>query len=205
MKKLLIFVICIVLLSACGKLKEAKETMDAVKQFAETAGDVSEVAKSLEDIDIEKVKLTEKEVKKFYSGVKKLNDKYPDIHFQIATMAAIEASMAGKDLKDIISKEMDIPFDEYSKLSAVIMYADATGAAYEMSKAMYEHMRVSHESLTNMLATQLSEEERKNLEQELENIKKEIKDMETEMSKEEYNIVKENYEIIKKVKEELEL
>jgi len=205
MKKLLIFVICIVLLSACGKLKEAKETMDAVKQFAETAGDVSEVAKSLEDIDIEKVKLTEKEVKKFYSGVKKLNDKYPDIHFQIATMAAIEASMAGKNLKEIISKEMDISFDEYSKLSVVITYAAAVGVGYEMTKSFYEQTKASRDELKKALNNTLTEEEKKNLEEQIENIEKSITELEEEMKKEEYNIVKENYEIIKKVKDELEL
>ncbi len=205
MKKIIIFSVVISLtLLSCGKMKEAKEAMNAAKKVYDAAGDVAETAKSLEDIDVEKVKLNEKEVKKFYIAINKLNEKYPDIHFQIATIAAVEASMAGKDLKSIIKKETNIPFDEYSQLSAITAYVEMVGIGYEMTTAILEQTKESHLVLKEKLGQAVSEEEKKQLEKQIKDIEQSISDMKEEMKKEEFKIVKENFRIIKKVKEELE-
>lgn len=204
-KVLLIGIAILIVLTACGKIKEAKKTMDAVKDVAKSGSDLMEAAQHLEDLEVEKVKLQEKDVKKFFKAIKSVEEKYPDIHFQVAAMAAIEANMAGKDLKEIVTKEMDLSFEEYSKLSAVITYATAVGAGYEMSMSIYNQMIESEETLKQTLAGVLSDEEKAELETQIAEVKKSIQEMEEEMKEEEFVILKDNYEIIKKVNEELDL
>lgn len=206
MKKiLLISIVILIVFTACGKIKEAKKTMDAVKDVAKSGSDLMEAAQYLEDLEVEKVKLQEKDVKKFFKAIKSVEEKYPDIHFQVAAMAAIEANMAGKDLKEIVTKEMDLSFEEYSKLSAVIAYATAVGVGYEMSMSIYKQMIESEETLKQTLAGVLSDEEKAELETQIAEVKKNIQEMEEEMKKEEFVILKDNYEIIKRVNEELDL
>jgi hypothetical protein len=204
-KVLLISIAILILFTACGKIKEAKKTMDAVKKVSEMGKDMVETSKHLEDLEIEKVKLQEKDVKKFFKAIKSVEEKYPDIHFQVAAMAVIEANMAGKDLKEIVTKEMDLSFEEYSKLSAVITYATAVGAGYEMSMSIYNQMIESEETLKQTLAGVLSDEEKAELETQIAEVKKSIEELEEEMKKEEFVILKKNYEIIKKVNEELDM
>ena len=204
-KVLLIGIAILIVLTACGKIKEAKKTMDAVKDVAKSGSDLMEAAQHLEDLEVGKVKLQEKDVKKFFKAIKSVEEKYPDIHFQVAAMAAIEANMAGKDLKEIVTKEMDLSFEEYSKLSAVITYATAVGAGYEMSMSIYNQMIESEETLKQTLAGVLSDEEKAELETQIAEVKKSIQEMEEEMKEEEFVILKDNYEIIKKVNEELDL
>jgi len=204
-KVILISISVLIVLTACGKIKEAKKTMDAVKKVAEVGKDLTETAQHLEDLEVEKVKLQEKDVKKFFKAIKSVEEKYPDIHFQVSTVATIEANLAGKDLKEIVTKEMDLSFEDYSKLSIVITYATAAGAGYEMSLAIYNQMIESEETLKQTLAGVLSDEEKAELETQIAEVKKSIKEMEEEMEKEEFVILKDNYEIIKKVNEELDL
>ena len=204
-KVLLIGIAILIVLTACGKIKEAKKTMDAVKDVAKSGSDLMEAAQHLEDLEVGKVKLQEKDVKKFFKAIKSVEEKYPDIHFQVAAMAAIEANMAGKDLKEIVTKEMDLSFEEYSKLSAVITYATAVGAGYEMSMSIYNQMIESEETLKQTLAGVLSDEEKAELETQIAEVKKSIQEIEEEMKEEEFVILKDNYEIIKKVNEELDL
>ncbi len=206
MKKiLLISIVILIVFTACGKIKEAKKTMNAVKDVAKSGSDLMEAAQYLEDLEVEKVKLQEKDVKKFFKAIKSVEEKYPDIHFQVAAMAAIEANMAGKDLKEIVTKEMDLSFEEYSKLSAVIAYATAVGVGYEMSMSIYKQMIESEETLKQTLAGVLSDEEKAELKTQIADVKESIQEMEEEMKKEEFVILKDNYEIIKKVNEELDL
>ena len=204
-KVLLISISILIVFTACGKIKEAKKTMDAVKKVSEMGKDMVETSKHLEDLEIEKVKLQEKDVKKFFKAIKSAEEKYPDIHFQVASLAVIEANMAGKDLKEIVTKEMDLSFEEYSQLSAVIVYSTAAGVGYEMSMSIYNQMIESEETLKQTLAGVLSDEEKAELETQIAEVKKSIKEMEEEMKKEEFVILKDNYEIIKKVNEELDM
>lgn len=204
-KVLLISIAILIVLTACGKIKEAKKTMDAVKDLAKSGSDLVEAAQHLEDLEVEKVRLQEKDVKKFFKAIKSVEEKYPDIHFQVAAMATIEANLAGKDLKKIVTKEMDLSFKEYSQLSAVITYATVAGAGYEMSMSIYNQMIESEEALKQTLAGVLSDEEKAELEVQIAEVKKSIEELEEEMKKEEFVILKDNYEIIKKVNEDLDL
>ena len=206
MKNIIILVIfAALLLAGCGKLDDAKKAMKAVKQIAEIAEDTADSFKDLDEDEIKKIRLNEKEVRSFFSNVSKLKKKYPDIHFQVAQVALMEAIGTGENLKDIINKEMSIPFDEYTKLSTVITLAEASGAGLQLSKAMYEQMVLGKEALEFQLVETLTSEEKAELEKALAEVEQEIKDFEKEMNSDEYANIKHNYELILKIREELEI
>jgi hypothetical protein len=206
MKKIFVFVIFTSLLFiGCGKLKEAKKAMNAVKQIAEIAEDTADSFMDLDEDEIKKIKLSKKEVKSFFDNIEDIKEKYPDIHFQVAQVAFVEAVGAGKNLKDIVNKEMDISFKEYTRLSTVITFAEATGAGLQLSKSMYEQMINGKETLESQLNAVLSAEEKQELETALDEIKKEIKDFEKEMNSDDFVNIKYNYDLVRKIKEELDI
>jgi len=189
--------------AGCGKLDDAKKAMNAVKQAAEIVEGTVDSFKDLDETEIKKIKLKEKEVKSFFENVIKIKDKYPDFHFQVAQVALIEAVSADENLKDIVNKEMNISFGEYTKLSTVITYAEATGAGLQLSKAMYEQMLLGKETLESQLNTVLTSEEKEELEKALSETKQGIKDFEKEMDSDEYANIKHNYDLVLKIKKDL--
>ena len=206
MKKIIIlFIFATLLFAGCGKLDDAKKAMNAVKQIAEIAEDTADSFKDMDEDEIKKIKLKEKDVKSFFENVTKIKDKYPDIHFQVAQVALIEAIGAGENLKDIVNKEMNISFDEYVRLSSIITLAEVSGAGIELSKAMYEQMVLSKDALENELNTVLTAEEKEEIEKALVDAKQGIEDFEKEMNSDEYANIKHNYDLIFKIKEELDI
>jgi hypothetical protein len=206
MKNIIILMILATLIfTGCGKLDDAKKAMNAVKQVAEMAEDTSDSFKDMDEEEVKKIKLKEKEIKSFFENVTKLKDKYPDIHFQIAQVALIEAIGTGENLKDIVNKEMNLSFDEYIRLSTVITLAEASGAGLELSKAMYEQMILGKETLEFQLNAVLTAEEKEELEKALNEAKQEIENFEKEMNSDEYANIKHNFELIMKVREDLDI
>ncbi len=206
MKNIIILMIFATLIFAgCGKLDDAKKAMNAVKQVAELAEDTADSFKNMDEDEIKKIKLKEKEVKTFFENVTKIKDKYPDIHFQVAQVALIEAIGAGENLKDIVNKEMNMSFDEYLRLSSVITLAEISGAGIELSKAMYEQMIIGKEALEIQLNAVLTAEEKEELEKALTEAKQELEDFEKEMDSDEYANIKHNFELILKIREDLDI
>ncbi|MBT3756331.1 MAG: hypothetical protein HOD64_06995 [Candidatus Cloacimonetes bacterium] len=206
MKNIIILMILATLIfTGCGKLDDAKKAMNAVKQVAEMAEDTSDSFKDMDEEEVKKIKLKEKEIKSFFENVTKLKDKYPDIHFQVAQVALIEAIGTGENLKDIVNKEMNLSFDEYIRLSTVITLAEASGAGLELSKAMYEQMILGKETLEFQLNAVLTAEEKDELEKALNEAKQEIENFEKEMNSDEYANIKHNFELIMKVREDLDI
>ena len=206
MKKIIILVIfATLLLAGCGKLDDAKKAMNAVKQAAEVVKSTADSFKDLDEDEIKKIKLNEKEVRTFFDNVAKIKEKYPDIHFQVAQVALIEAISAGENLKDIVNKEMNISFDDYTRLSTVITFAEATGMGFQLSKAMHEQMILGKETLESQLGTLLTSEQKEELEKALAEAKQEIEEFEKEMNSDEYANIKHNYDLVLKIKEELDI
>ncbi len=206
MKKIIILVIfASLLIVGCGKLDKAKKAIDTVKQVAEIAEDTAESFKDMDEEEIKKIKLKEKEVISFFKNITKIKDKYPDIHFQVAQVAFLEAIGVGKDLKDIVNKEMSMSFEEYTRLSTVITFAEATGVGLQLSEAMYEQMLLGKETLESRLKAFPSAEEKEELEKALAEAEQEIEKFEEEMNKDEFANIKHNYDLILKIKEEMDI
>ncbi len=195
----------LLILTGCGKIDDAKKAMNAVKQIAEIAEDTADSFMDLDEDEIKKIKLSKKEVKSFFKNIENIKEKYPDIHFQVAQVAFVEAIGAGKNLKDIVNKEMNISFKEYTRLSTVITFAEATGAGLQLSKSMYEQMINGKETLESQLNAVLSAEEKQELETALDEVKKEIKDFEKEMNSDDFANIKYNFDLVRKIKEELDI
>ncbi|MCD6176229.1 MAG: hypothetical protein J7K29_00155 [Candidatus Cloacimonetes bacterium] len=206
MKNIIILIIFTTLLFAgCGKLDDAKKAMKAVKQVAEIAEDTADSFKDLDEDEIKKIKLKEKEVRSFFENVIKIKEKYPDIHFQVAQVALMEAIGAGENLKDIVNKEMNISFDEYVRISTVITFSKATGLGSQLSKTMYEQMVLAKEALDSQLGGILTSEEKEELEKALAEVKQEMKELEKEMNSDENANIIHNCDLVLKVKKELNI
>lgn len=206
MKNTIILVIFATLLVVgCGKFDEAKKSVNSIKQVAEIANDTADSFKNLDEDEIKKIKLKEKEVKSFFNNITKIKDKYPDIHFQVAQVAFIEAIGAGENLKDIVNREMNISFDEYTRLSTVITFVEATGIGLQLSKAMYEQMLLGKETLESQLDAFPNVEEKEELEKALSKAEQEIEEFEKEMNNDEYVNIKHNYDLILKIKKEMNI
>ena len=202
---IILIIFTTLLFAGCGKIDEAKKAMNAVKQIAEIAEDTADSFKDLDEDEIKKIKLKEKEVRSFFENVIKINEKYPDIHFQVAQVALIEAIGAGENLKDIVNKEMNISFDEYARISTVITFSEATGLGSQLSKTMYEQMVLAKEALDSQLGGILTSEEKAELEKSLTEVKHEMKELEKEMNSDENANIIHNYDLVLKIREELDI
>ena len=206
MKKIInLIIFATLLLAGCGKLDDAKKAMKAVKQISEIAEDTADSFKDLDEDEIKRIKLKEKEVVSFFNNVAKVKEKYPDIHFQVAQVALIEAIGAGENLRDIVNKEMNISFDEYARISTVITFSEATGLGSQLSKTMYEQMVLAKEALDSQLGGILTSEEKVELEESLAEVKHEMKELEKEMNSDENANIIHNYDLVLKIREEMNL
>ncbi|MDA3814523.1 MAG: hypothetical protein PF570_09775 [Candidatus Cloacimonetes bacterium] len=206
MKNIIILVIfAALLLAGCGKLDDAKKAMNAVKQAAEVVESTADSFKDMDEDEIKKIKLNEKEVRSFFNNVSEIKEKYPDIHFQVAQVALIEAMSTGENLQNIVKKEMNISFDDYTRLSTVITFAEAVGAGLQLTKAMHEQMVLGKEALETQLSGDLTTEQKDELEKALTEAKQEIEEFEKEMNSDEYANIKHNYDLVLKIKEELDI
>ncbi|MCF7858826.1 MAG: hypothetical protein K9N07_05805 [Candidatus Cloacimonetes bacterium] len=195
----------VLIFSGCDNIKKAKNAVNAVKQAAEIAEDNVNTFKELGEDELKNVKLNEKEVSTFFKNVKNLQEKYPDIHFHIAQVAAVEALAAGENLKDIVTKEMDISYKDYTKLSSVISYVEAAGAGLKITKSMHEEMLKGKKKLETQLNEALPEEKKIEIENALNKTIEDIEDFEKEMKADTIANIRNNYELISKVKKDLDI
>ena len=206
MKNIIILMIFATLLFAgCDKLDDAKKAMNAVKQAAEIIEDTADSFKDMDEKEIKKIKLKEKEVRSFFENVIKIKEKYPDIHFQVAHVALIETIGAGENLKDIVNKEMNISFDEYARLSTVITFSEASGLGSQLSKTMFEQMVIAKEALNSQLGGILTSEEKEELEKALAEVKQEMEELEIEMNSDENANIIHNYDLVLKIRKEMDI
>ncbi len=193
------------LIIGCGKIKDAKKAVDSVKEFSKDMKDISESTMALKDIDLEKITLEEKEVRSFFKNVKRLNKKYPEIHFQIAQTAVLEATNQGEELKQIIKDETDMSFQDYSKISAVVAFAELKGASLELSKSMYEQLISSKEAMQLQLEKIVDEKQKEELRSTLEQTENDINELKTKLESPEYQKKLHNYNLIKKIKIDMDI
>jgi hypothetical protein len=153
---LIVAAIVPLLVSSCGKIKQAKNMIETVSTFAETgtAGSDGDSAEKWENID-----LTEKDIRRFYTAVSHLNKKYTDIDFEIAMIAALSAMSEGLNIEKAVKEETDLTFEEYNGLSVAILLSQTEGSVVDMTMAMITSMEESLAVYDNNDKTNMTDDE----------------------------------------------
>jgi hypothetical protein len=191
-------------LAGCGKIREASEAVKSVSETMEAVKDVTAVAESAaKSVDAgEPVDLTEAAVRKYYTEIGKLGDRYPDIEFQSPVSAAMQASLAKKDLKKIIEGETRLGFDEYNALSISIVTAMAQGAAAGMTDEMINAMEEGIKQAESMDTSQMTAEQKTQIEQSLKEQRAALEKAKTESGSAEQREARADWEMIMRIREE---
>ncbi len=202
MRKLTAFFLALlfVILPGCGKVKEASQLVKTVKDSVDTVQAISEGVNP-EDIDLDKLDLSEKDIRDYYSSIKELNNAYPDINFEIALTAALEASTQGKNLEKIIEKETDMSFKEYSTLSMALTMVLAESMSVSLAEEMVSTMEEGLARFDDMDSSSFTEEQLSEIEAQRQALVEARKEMETA----EFRASKDRLDMITAIRKELDL
>ncbi len=200
MRNLTVFFLALlfVILPGCGKVKEASQLVKSVKDSVDTVQTISESVDS-EDIDLDKLDISEKEVRDFYSNVKKLNSAYPEINFEVALTAALEASTQGKNLERIIEKESDMSFKEYSTLSMAFTMVLTESMGVSLAEEMVSAMEDGLAQFDDMDTSAFTEEQLAEIESQRQALIEAKKEMDTP----EFKARKNRVDMVSRIREEL--
>jgi|GEM_PF-1700887 len=185
-----------VMWSGCGRVKQAAQM---AKSVSDMAGDV--IDEETSDIDWENYDLKEKDVRKFYTGVKSLEEKYPDVVFEVAMTAAVQAMGEGINLKKTVEKETDMTFSEYSGLSTALMLVQTEAAGLQFTEEMTDAMEQGLAQIDELEDSELTEEEMQAIEEQ----RQSLAEARAEMESPEFQARKEKAEMVMRVREELGL
>lgn len=169
-------------LSSCGKVREASQMVNAVKEVAEVAQDVSEGMDSGE-IDLENLNISEDDIRTYYTGITQLNEAYPDIDFEIALTAALDAASQGKNLEKIVEKETDMSFEEYNTLSMAITMIQIEAAGVLLAQEMVVAMEQGIAQFDDMDMSDFTEEQMAEIEEQRKALVEAKKEMESPENK----------------------
>jgi len=188
--------------SGCGKLKEASQLVKSVKNVADTVQAVAEGVDE-EDIDLDELDISEKDMRQFYTDIKKLHNAYPDINFEVALTAALEASTQGKNLERIIEKETDMSFQEYSTLSMALTMIQVEAMGVTLTEQMLSAAEEGLAQFDDIDTTGYTEEQLAELETQRKAMEESLIEAKEEMQAEEFMAQKERVDMIIRVREEL--
>jgi len=199
MKKTLLFLtaLFLLLLPGCGKIKQAKNIVNSVSDMA-SAGEESEA-----DSDWGMADLSEKDIRKFYSGVNHLNEKYPEVEFEVAVTAALAAMTEGIDLEKVVEKETDMNFDEYNGLSAAILMAETEAAGLEFVVNMVAGMEAGLDEYEAIDLTALGQEERAAAEEAAAELRSDLAEAKAEIESPEFREKYEKAMLVLSIREEM--
>ena len=165
-------------LSGCGKVREASQMVNAAKEVAKVAQDVSEGMDSGE-IDLDNLNISEDDIRAYYTGITQLNEAYPDIDFEIALTAAFEAASQGKNLEKIVKKETDMSFEEYNTLSMAITMIQVEAAGVLLAQEMVVAMEQGIAQFDDMDMSDFTEEQIAEIEEQRKALVEAKKEMES--------------------------
>ncbi len=204
-KLLMTLLVLVIVLSGCGKVKEAREAVESVSRTMEAAKDVAKSAESVsKSISAGKaVELTEAALRRYYGAVAKLREKYPEIEFENPILAAVQAGSSGKDLEKLVKSETNISFDEYNGTFAAIMSIMVQSAAVAAPEMIVEQMSSVVQELEKTDTSQMDAEQKKTFDQQLETQKKAIEEAKAKIATEEFQEMKRQVEMIRRVREEM--
>jgi len=202
---LIIFLIATTMISGCGKIKEASETVKSVSKTLDAAKDIAKTAESAGksiDGDTVTVELNEKKVRRYYSEISELQEKYPDLEFLSPVTASVQANMSDLDLEKIIEKESDLSFDEYTALSTALLKAMMESMAVEMSDEMLKAMEEGIVQMEEFDTSEMSEEQLQEYDTQLEEQRAALKKVQDETASADVQGRREELAMINSIREE---
>lgn len=203
---IILITIPLILMSGCGKIKEARDTVKAVSQTVEAAKDMAKSAESIEKSQNEgtlEIELTEESVRRYYEGIKKLQKSYPEIEFQSPITAAAQAAIAGENLEKLVERETDLRYDEYNALSTQIVLALAQSAAAGMGTEMLAAIEDSVAQMEEYDTSQLSDEQKAEFNAQLQEQKAALAEAKSQADSPEMKSQKAQFDMILRVRQEL--
>jgi hypothetical protein len=202
---LIIIMIFSTVIGGCGKIKEATETVKSVSKTLDAAKDIAKTAESAGksiDSDAVPVELTEKNVRRYYSELSGLQEKYPDIEFLSPMTASVQAGMSDRDLEKIIEKESSLSFDEYTALSTALLKAMMESMAAGMSDEMLKAMEEGVAQMEEFDTSEMSEEQQQEFDAQLEEQRAALKKVQDQTASAEVQKRREELAMINSIREE---
>ncbi len=186
--------------SGCGRVKEATELAKSVAGMAEAGRQVAETADAAEEssIDWENYDLKESDVRRFYQAVAVLEDKYPDIGFELAMTAALGAMSEGLNLENVVEEETELSFEEYGGLSTALMVVQSEAAGLRLTEEMVASMEDGLSQFDDTDPSELTEEQRAALDQQ----RQALEEAKAEMESPEFQARKQKVEMVTAIRRE---
>jgi hypothetical protein len=199
----LLGVIVVFVVMGCGRVKEAAEFAKNVSDMAEAGRQAAETAEAVEEssTDWENYDITEEDARRFYSAVGALHEKYPEVDFEVAMTAALGAMSEGIDLEEVVEKETELTFEEYSGLSTALMVVHSEAAGLQFTEEIVASMEDGLAQFEDVDESELTEEQGAALEEQ----RQALAEAKAEMESPEFQARKEKLEMVTAVRDEMGL
>lgn len=190
-------VVIVGLVAGCGKIRQATSVAKAVTDMAKTG---EEMTRGESDaIDWENYDLTESDVRTFYEGVRSLQEEHPDIDFEVAMTAAIEAMGEGVNIERAVEKETDMSFEEYNGLSLAITLALSEAQGVRFTNEFVSSMEAALAEAESIDESALSEEEKAAIEEQ----RSAVVEARAQMESPEFQVQQQRANMVMAIREEM--
>ena len=171
--------VVMITVSGCGRVKEA-----------------AQLARSVAD---ENYDLKETDVRRFYEAVGVLEKQHPDIDFEVAMTAALGAISQGVDLEEVVEKETDLSFDEYSGLSTALIMVQSDAAGVALTEEMVSSMEEGLSQFDDADVSELTGEQQAAIDQQ----RQAFEEAKAEMEAPEFQARKQKVEMVMAIRKEM--
>jgi len=187
--------------TGCGRVKEAAQLARSVADMAETGKKAAEASARAEgsSLDWENHDLKESDVRRFYEAVGVLEKQHPDIDFEVAMTAALGAISQGVDLEEVVEKETDLSFDEYSGLSTALIMVQSDAAGVALTEEMVLSIEEGLSQFDDADVSELTEEQQAAIDQQ----RQALEEAKAEMEAPEFQARKQKVEMVMAIRKEM--
>lgn len=196
-----LFVIASMTLVGCSKIKEIKSLGENLANMAETASSFESIEDNKGDFDPANFDMSEAEVRDFYRAVDALTKKYPDVYFEVPYSALIQAMETGINLKKVIEAETKYSFEEFNRISTVLIAVRMQGLGTDLLAGIDEGLA----ELDTIDLSELEGEEREAAEAKLAETRKEMAAARSELDSDEMKKLAAANKMVTRVRAEFNL
>lgn len=186
-------ILVVAVLSGCGRASQAAQIARSAMELAESSDGESS------SVDWENYDLTEADVRRFYEGIRDLNDAHPDIDFEVAMTATMEAMGAGLNLENLVERETDMSFEEYGGLSTALLVVQTEAAGVAMTREMVSAMEANLAEFEDVDESELSDEQKAALEEQ----RQALAEAKAELDSPEFKERADKIEMVNRIREEM--